>query len=151
MIPISNGAFQLERLFRASPSRVYAAFADPVQKRRWFGDTDDFRTLRFELNVCTGGRDHYCFQFRDMPEVFNEQVYLDVQENRRLVYAYVMGTEAGIFSASHATITFAPEGEGCRLLLLEQVTFFEGGDGLAGREEGTRQLLDALAGVLGEG
>ena len=36
--PIVHASFTIERSYAASPARVFAAFADPAQKRRWFAE-----------------------------------------------------------------------------------------------------------------
>ena len=47
-------------------------------------------------------------------------------------------------SISIATIEFEPEGDGTTLRLTEQGAFLDGTDSVASREQGTRELLDAL-------
>jgi hypothetical protein len=48
-------------------------------------------------------------------------------------------------SVSVATIEFKPAGRGTRLVLTEQGAFLDGFDNPALREEGTRELIEALA------
>ena len=49
-------------------------------------------------------------------------------------------------SVSLATIEFEPAAKGTKLILTEQGAYLDGGfDGNAGREKGTRGLIDNLA------
>jgi uncharacterized protein YndB with AHSA1/START domain len=34
---LAHATFAIERVYDASPARVFEAWADPVAKRRWFG------------------------------------------------------------------------------------------------------------------
>lgn len=146
-----HGAFTIERRFRASPARVFDAFADPAKRRRWLVDSAASETLEFVTEFRIGGRDFSRFRFAGMPEMFNEGFYLEIVPDARIVLAYAMGTDAGRFSASLITITLAPDGDGAHMIATEQAAFFEGGDGIVMREQGWRELLDALAKELGEG
>ena len=47
-------------------------------------------------------------------------------------------------SVSLATIEFKPAGKGTKLIFTEQGAFLDGYDNVAGREHGTRELLDSL-------
>jgi uncharacterized protein YndB with AHSA1/START domain len=35
---VEHATFVIERRYDASPARVFAAWADPAAKRRWFGN-----------------------------------------------------------------------------------------------------------------
>ena len=35
---VTHSTFSIERKYTAKPERVFAAFADPAKKRRWFGE-----------------------------------------------------------------------------------------------------------------
>ncbi len=37
---VTHATFVVERLYDASPARVFAAWADPAAKRRWFTGPD---------------------------------------------------------------------------------------------------------------
>jgi uncharacterized protein YndB with AHSA1/START domain len=150
MIVPQHGAFTIERRFRATPARVFDAFGDPAKRKRWQIDSEASETLEFVTEFRVGGRDFSRFRFGDMPEMFNEGFYLEIIPDTRIVLAYAMGTAEGRFSASLITITLAPDGDGALMTATEQATFFEGGDGIVMREQGWRELLDALAKELGE-
>ncbi|XJN88325.1 hypothetical protein ACHMW9_18275 [Mesorhizobium terrae] len=73
----------------------------------------------------------------------NATSWLHVDEGNTLIYyAYHMTLEGAPLSSSLVTISFSSDGAGTRLELTEQGAYFDGD--IAGREEGTRALLDEL-------
>ena len=74
--------------------------------------------------------------------------YHDIVPNQRIVYAYEMLMDGRRISVSVATVELVPEGEGTRMIVTEQGAFLDGLDNSRQREEGTRQLMDALEAAL---
>ena len=75
----------------------------------------------------------------------NDTFYLDIVPDRRLVFAYTMAAGDARFSSSHTTIELVPDGAGTKVVFTEQGAYFDGKlESAAGREHGTRGLLDAL-------
>jgi uncharacterized protein YndB with AHSA1/START domain len=68
--------------------------------------------------------------------------------DRRIVLTYDMHLDEARISVSLATVEFKPEGAGTRLVFTEQGAFLDGYDDPAQREQGMRDLLDALATAL---
>ena len=64
--------------------------------------------------------------------------------DQRIVYSYDMHLDGARISVSLATVEFKPEGAGTRMIFTEQGVFLDGYDDPAGRERGTRALLDNL-------
>jgi len=64
---------------------------------------------------------------------------------RRIIVAYSMTVGGNPISASLATLQFEPDGKGTRLVFTEQGAFLDGYDDAGQREEGWRELLEALA------
>lgn len=142
---IAHGSFTLTRSYAHSPERVFRAFADKAVKRRWFVEGEGWIVHAYEMDFRVGGREASRFQFGDGPQVINEGVYHDIVENRRIVLSYRMAmANAPPFSVSLVTIEFAPEAGGARLTHTEQGAYYNGPDDIKGREEGSRELLDAL-------
>ncbi|RZJ84032.1 MAG: polyketide cyclase, partial [Brevundimonas sp.] len=134
------------------------AWADPAAFRRWFveapGATVHDWVHDFRVGGAGGGR--YRFGGPENDTGFNDTLFLDIVENRRIILSYVMGTEVGgarsRFSASLATIELIADGEGTALTYTEQGAYF-GDDGAAHiplREEGCVQMLENLARLLEE-
>jgi uncharacterized protein YndB with AHSA1/START domain len=152
---IVHDSFTIERTYTSSVEKVYGAFADPTIKRRWYAEGPGFIVDSYSLDFRVGGKETGAFRV-DNPdftseEIRNDTYYLDIVDRERLVYAYSMSNVGVPFSASLATIVFERGDDGgTRLTFHEQVTFFEGADGVTMREAGTRQLLEALAAELGE-
>ena len=151
--PLAHGMFTIERRYDASPERVFRAYADPAAFRRWFveapGATIYDWAHDFRVGGLGGGR--YRFGGPESPVGFNDTLFLDIVENRRIILSYVMGRELGEErrrdSASLATIELIADGPGTRLIYTEQGAYF-GEDGAAHiplREEGCAGMFDNLA------
>ena len=54
---VIHSTFQLERKLKASPERVFAAFADEATKRRWFFEGNSHALEHHELDFKVGGRE----------------------------------------------------------------------------------------------
>jgi uncharacterized protein YndB with AHSA1/START domain len=149
---VSHASFEIERSYPVPPARVFAAFADPVKKRRWFREEDAAETLEFEMDFRVGGRERSRFRIKGGPVdgviCTNESTYLDIVADSRIVLAYTMAIGENPFSASLATFEMMPSEAGTRFIFTEQGAYFEGADGPEMRKEGWRLLLERLASEL---
>jgi uncharacterized protein YndB with AHSA1/START domain len=68
--------------------------------------------------------------------------------DRRIVYSYRMTVAGKPLSVSLATVELSVSAKGTRLTYTEQGAFLDGGDSAKGREEGSHELLEKLAGEL---
>lgn len=141
----AHATFTILRHYPAIPAAVFAAFADPAAKRRWFIEGEGWTIDAFEPDFVEGGRELSRFRFGDGPPMSNETTYHEIVPYRRILFSYVMTVDGKRISASLATITLAAEGSGTRLAYTEQCTFLDGADTPAEREAGCHALLDALA------
>ena len=142
---IVHHTFVIERHYSTAPERVFSAFADKSTKRRWCVESEGFTVDAFEMDFREGGLEESRFRFGDGPEIVFQGVYQDIVPNARIVFAYTMAAAGARMSASLTTIEFVPALNGTELKFTEQGAFFDGIDSAAGREEGTRGLLEALA------
>jgi len=150
---VTHSTFAIERNYPATSARVFAAFADPVKKRRWFREEDGSETFEFEMDFRVGGRERSSFRIKGGPVdgvlCTNDTTYQDIVPDSRIVLAYTMTLGERRISASLATFELLAADAGTDLVFTEQAAFFEGADGPAMREEGWRQLLEKLAKELG--
>ena len=126
---VTHATFVVERTYDASPARVFAAWATPEAKARWFGPDEE--TGEYELDFQVGGRE------------VNRGSGPDGD-----VYTYDMLRDETRISVSLATVELRAEGVGTRLTFTEQGAFLDGQDTPDLREQGTGSLLDALAADL---
>ena len=145
---VTHATFTLERSYPVPPARVFAAWADPAAKARWFtpgpgsGHELEFRVGGRE--VATGGPD-------GGPVMRFETLYRDIVPQQRIVYTSTLSTETDLMTISLTTVEFTPgEDGGTRLVLTEQGAYLDGHEQPAWREEGTASQLDALAAELKE-
>lgn len=148
---VIHSTFVIERSYAATPEVVFAAFADPTAKRRWFVEGDHHEVEHFEMDFRVGGRELARFRFTGKSPVtglgcINDASYQDIVPNRRVVQASSMAIGGKCISASLVTFEFLRTKNGTDLLFTHQGAFFENSDGPKMREEGWRKLLERLAG-----
>lgn len=149
MPSLVHDSFTLIRNYKNRPDIVFRAFLDPIQRRRWFAEGEGFIVDSYNLDFRVNGSETSAFRVStpefQSEEISNNTFFLDIVPAERIVSAYSMSNVGVPFSASLQTITFEPVEGGTRLTLVEQVTFFEGADGLEMRRQGTEELLESLA------
>ncbi|HXZ00281.1 MAG TPA: SRPBCC family protein [Stellaceae bacterium] len=144
----THAAFSLERIYDASPARVFAAWASAEAKARWFNGGEEWTPIERVLDFRIGAREHVSGAWRGGTVSRFDARYHDIVANERIVYAYDMHLDDRHISVSLATVTFKPAGAGTRLILTEQGVFLDGYDDAGARERGTGGLLDRLGAAL---
>lgn len=150
---VQQDSFTIERFYPKDPGAVFAAFADPARKRRWYaeGDThdvDDFR-MRFEV----GGQENLSSRLNANTPFAGVALerrgsFLDIVPGSRIVTAATMAIGGRRISASLETFEFVPADGGTRLVFTHQAVFFEGADGPQMRRQGWELLLDRMTAEL---
>jgi uncharacterized protein YndB with AHSA1/START domain len=148
--PTVHGTFTIERVFKASPALVFRALTDEAAKARWFEGGEGYTTLKREMDVRAGGREHVQGRWASGLVSTFDAVYFDVVPNRRLVYAYEMHLDDRKISVSLATLDLEPVAAGTRLRMTEQGAFLDGYEDGGSREHGTGLLLERLEASLQE-
>jgi uncharacterized protein YndB with AHSA1/START domain len=158
MTATQHATFIIERDYKASPQRVFAAWADPEAKRAWFAEGEGWDIRSFEMDFREGGTEKSRFRFSKGQETFgeetcfgNETVFNEIVANERIIFTYSMDRNGKRFSVSLATVELKPAGAGTRLLFTEHAAFFDGADGPKMREAGWRELLGKLGEYLAKG
>ncbi|OCT12955.1 polyketide cyclase [Paenibacillus pectinilyticus] len=137
-----HNTFVVERVYKASPTRVFANWADPKLKEQWFSKADEF-------DFRVGGAEKSQGGPPGGPVFTFDAQYQDIVQNERIVYSYTLDMDDKRLSISVTTVEFKPEGAGTKLIFTEQGVFLDGHDSPAQREHGTKEMLDKL-GILFE-
>jgi uncharacterized protein YndB with AHSA1/START domain len=147
---LTHSTFTLEREYKASPAKVFQAFADPAVKAKWFETpSEEWRHLGSSLDFREGGREHSEGQFGEGGPVSRfDAYYHEVVDDLRLVYDYEMRVNGQRLSVSLASIELTPTAAGTRLTLTEQGVYFDDLDNTEQRKEGTLELLESLASAV---
>ena len=143
-----HATFCVERVYAASPARVFAAFADPEKKKQWFKGPDEWGPPDQKYDFRVGGEEHSIGGPPGEPKHRFYNRYLEIIPGERIVYTYWMHHGEPLASASVATLEFRPEGDKTRLVITEVGVFLDGYYSAEGREHGIQWQMDAIAGVV---
>lgn len=143
-----HGDFTIERDLDFSVATVFAAWADPAAKKRWFAAPHDCKENIREQDFRVGGRDRLQATWPNGRVSHFSAEYWDIVPNERIVYVYEMHLNGKKISVSLATVQFIAKGKGTRLIVTEQGAFLDGYDDAGAREEGTKGLLDQFEASL---
>ena len=143
-----HGTISFERNYSVPASRVYAAFAIPEIRRQWNSpaegvevriDKNDFRMGGRTIEVCV-------VEGHDIARV--ETSYLDIVENRRLLFSEAISDPERFLGASLVTVEFQGTDAATRLVIVIQTCGVDG-SGLENEVVvGWRSALDRLERVL---
>ena len=138
---VVRSTFSIERTYNRPPSRVFAAWADPGLKGRWFGGGTDDKPMDLDMDFRVGGHE----RDRSQPGGY-EARYHDIVPDERIVFTYDLSFGGPLVSVSLASVEFRPAdgGSGTQLTYTEHGAFLDGLDDPELRKNGTGGMLDEL-------
>jgi uncharacterized protein YndB with AHSA1/START domain len=151
---IVHNTFVIERNYPQPPDRVFAAFAQPARKRRWYAE-GDHEIREFEMEFRVGGSERYRYAFKPGhpiagSEIANESTYQDIAPEKRIVMTSKMSLNGKPIVVMLATLEFRPTASGTDLILTHQGAFIEWPGGEQMIEAGWRSLLSRLEAYLAQ-
>lgn len=145
---IEQGTVDISRIFAVPVAAAFAAWAGEAAQKVW-GDPGPDWQMHFERFRFTVGESDLChFGPKGGPVYLNENRYLEITPERRIVYASLLRVEGVLNFAGIVTVTFERVDGGTRLRLVEQGTYFDGHDRVDDHREGWRSMLQAMDAYL---
>jgi uncharacterized protein YndB with AHSA1/START domain len=140
---VKHATFTLERSYPASVAQVFAAWADPKAKGRWFAGKHEH-----ELDFRVGGLETIHATAPNGTKMFVESRYFDIVSNERIVYGSTLSGDGRLSTVSLTTVELHADGDATRLVLTEHGTYLDGQEQPSWRKQGTGDWLDALGADL---
>jgi uncharacterized protein YndB with AHSA1/START domain len=134
----------VERKFKSSPARVFAAWKDPDAYGRWNYPGDDWVMAEYENDFRVAGREKKSFGPKGDSRFSSDGLYLDIVPEARIVSAFTMREGNTRISATLCTVELLAEGSGTRLILTDQSVFFDGRETPTQRKSGWGQVMERL-------
>ena len=146
---VVHNTFVLEKSYPQGPEKVWAAFAQPERKRKWFAE-GDHEMQQYELDFRVGGTEMLKYRFKEGHPIAGMAIenagrYLDIAPGQRIVTAATMSLNGKLMSATLLTVEFAASGSGTAVTLTHQGAFVEWADGSKMLEVGWTTLLAKVA------
>jgi uncharacterized protein YndB with AHSA1/START domain len=136
-----HATFVIERIYAATPERVFAAWSDAASKEQWFQKPNEF-------DFRVGGRESAQGGPPGGPIYTFESYYQEIITGQRIVYTYSLDLDKTRISVSLVTVEIEPNDSGTRLIFTEQGVYLDGLDSPVQREHGTQAMLDKLGDIL---
>lgn len=144
MSQYAHTTFTMERSLPVKPSRAFRFFSEPELKRRWTECHPDWLQIESQIDFRNGGGEINRLQAPDGKVHEFRAHYLDIHEERHIIYAFTMRIDGDLISSSIVTIEFEPTPKGTVMLYTEQAVFMEGEHEIPPRREGTGYGFDRL-------
>lgn len=144
---------QVRRLFYRPVETVFNALSDREKLRAWYDSGSSSDVEDVEVDFTVGGKKRVVYKFRSGTPMagktlLNEERYLNIVPNRRIVTSSIMTMDGEPFSVSLITFELAPSGPGSELTVTHQDAFFENADGPEMRKAGWTALMEWLGKVV---
>jgi uncharacterized protein YndB with AHSA1/START domain len=141
---LKHATLVFERICAAPIDRVFAAFANPVERANWGTPSETAAFIYDQVDFREGGVDVFRCGDKSSPQYRGVTTYHDIVPNERIISSEVVETQGRKLLISMSTTTFAPEGSGTKVIVTVQLTSLAGEDMLNGAKFGHNASLDNL-------
>jgi len=133
------------RTYRATPARVFAAWADPSARPRWGRPSDSIDMVFEAADFRIGGEDRMLCGAAGSPLFSVRLTYQDIVPAMRIIYTEAVSSGGRLLSVSLVTVALEAHDGGTRLVLTDQIVSVNGPAMIEGNRNGYGGSLDRLA------
>lgn len=145
---VVEGTVTLSKEYAIPVRLVFRAWSQAEAQLVW-GDPGAGWAMRFDAFSFAVGKTDICrFGPVGGPEYVNENRYLQIVPERRIVYATTLVQDGTLTFAGTVAVQFDTVANGTRLTLIEQGFYFDGADDVSGHQSGWDGMLGALGRYL---
>jgi uncharacterized protein YndB with AHSA1/START domain len=145
---ILHATLVFERTISTTPDRVFAAYADPVERIKWGAPSDKTALVYDKADFRDGGEDTFRCGPRSNPNIHGVTRYLDIVPDQTIVSSETIAMDGRRLCVSLSTLELKPDGDQTKLKSTVQLVSFVGQDMVRGHENGTNDSLDNLVKYL---
>ena len=135
----------LERIYKATPARVFAAWESIEARKRWSKPSPDTGIVYDAHDFRVGGKDIVrCGPANDLR--FHAEVhYLNIVPGKRLIFSERISENDRPMATALLTVEFRAKGQDTHQVVTMQIAALDGSDMVSGYIEGWNPTLDNLA------
>ncbi|MET9293609.1 SRPBCC domain-containing protein [Streptomyces sp. NPDC003077] len=152
---VVHGSFSLPVDFSVSPAQVFAAFAEPALRTRWFRLPGSSKTAQHQLDFRVGGGELARNVFISLgieEHLEYRSRFIDIVPDKRIVFSYETHVDGLRRWVSLVTIELSAQSPGARLDWTEQYAYLvltgDGSQDVAHLRGSTQLLLNGLSRVV---
>lgn len=145
---VQEGTVDLTKEYAHPREAVFAAWSREEAQKAWGDPGAGWRMSLDRFSFSVGDSDICRFGPEGGAEYLNENRYLVIERDRRIVFATSLRSEDALTFAGTVVVTFEDAGDGTRMHLREQGLYFDGLDNVDGHRAGWTGMLDAIGDFL---
>jgi uncharacterized protein YndB with AHSA1/START domain len=141
---VNHDTIVFERLYDASPARVFEAFANPEARLRWGTPSGSSGLVYDEVDFRVGGLDISRCGPKGNLICRNETLYRDIVLEHRIVSTETVSEGCNRLSVSLITVEFEASRNGTRLTFIDQIAALGGSGMIDGSRKGYGAAFENL-------
>lgn len=141
---LTHATLVFGRICAAPVGRVFAAFADPVERASWSCPSGTAAFVYDQVDFREGSVEVFRRGDKSNPQYRGVTRYYDIVPNQRIMLREVVVTQGSKPPITMSTATFAPKGAGTKVIVTAQLTSMTGDNMLDGAKSGYGASLDNL-------
>jgi uncharacterized protein YndB with AHSA1/START domain len=145
---LKHATLVFERTCAAPVARVFAAFANPVERASWGTPSENAILVYDQADFRVGGRDIFRCGSKENPEYRGITTYYDVVPNQRIISSETMEMGDAKLLIRMSTTVLEPANTRTKITVTVQLISLAGDDMLEGAETGYSASLDNLIAAM---